>query len=140
MGRRTTSSKRKLFALFMLVSLSWVSLSAQQTISGKLVRTGTWEGRQIEYLEGEIAIILNPGAVRADVLPLFQSHGATIKRDFDKLRWGLIELPEAVDVLSLAAALKRNPLIEVAEPNMVVRAGIDPNDPYYKGTSPATYP
>ena len=60
MWPRTTNSKGKLFAVFMLVFFSWVSLSAQETISGKLVRTGTWEGRQVEYLEGEIAVILNP--------------------------------------------------------------------------------
>ncbi len=132
MRSRTTSPIRKLFALFMLVLSPWLALSAQEMIGGKQVRTGIWEGRQIEYLKGEIAIILEPDASQADVFPLLQSHGATIKRDFDKLGWGLIELPENVDVLSLAAELKRNPMIEAAEPNMVIRAHFDPNDPYYQ--------
>lgn len=61
MWNNTSNLKGKLFTLFMLVCFSWVSLSAQETIGGKLVRTGTWEGRQVEYLEGEIAIILKPG-------------------------------------------------------------------------------
>lgn len=56
MRPRTTNSKRKLFAVFMLVFFSWVALSAQEMIGGKQVRTGVWEGREVEYLEGEIAL------------------------------------------------------------------------------------
>ncbi|MEE9465629.1 MAG: S8 family serine peptidase [Candidatus Neomarinimicrobiota bacterium] len=132
MRTRTTNSKGTLFAVFMSVFFSWVALSAQEMIGGKQVRTGIWEGRQVEYLEGEIAIILKPRVSQANVLPLLQSHGTTIKRDFDKLGWGLIELPEAVDALSLAAELKRNPMIEAAEPNMVDRLNFEPNDTYYQ--------
>jgi len=121
-----------LVAFAMLGLLSSTSLSAQELIRGKLVKTGVWEGQQVEYLEGEIAVILNPNVGKSDVLPLLQSHGATIRRDFDKLGWGLIELPDTVDVLSLAAELKRNPMIEAAEPNMVIRAHFNPNDPYYQ--------
>ena len=129
MWPRTTNSKGKLFAVFMLVFFSWVSLSAQEMIGGKPVRTGVWEGREVEYLGGEIAVILKGGVSQAEVLPLLRSHGATIRHDFDELGLGLIELPDTVDVLSLAAELKRNPMIEAAEPNMVIRAHFDPNDP-----------
>ena len=36
--------------------------------------------------------------------------------------------------------LKKSPHIIVAEPNLIGRVSYEPNDPYFKGTSPATYP
>ncbi len=130
----------KLIFCLMLIVLPWAVVSAQETIGGKLVKTDLWEGQQVEYLEGEIAVILEPGRGKSDVLPILRSYGAYIKSDFDELGWGLIELPATVDVIPLATLLKGNPNIRMAEPNMVVRAGFNPNDPYYQGTSPATYP
>lgn len=65
--RYNTNNKMRIqFALFMLIYFSLGSLSAQEIIGGKEVRTGAWEGRQVEYLEGEIAIILKPGVSQAE--------------------------------------------------------------------------
>ncbi len=44
MWHKTINLKGKLFALFMLICFSLVSLSAQEMISGKPVKTGMWEG------------------------------------------------------------------------------------------------
>jgi subtilisin family serine protease len=131
--RYNTDNKIRIqFVLFILLCFSLVALSAQEMISGKQIRIGMWENQQVEYLESEIAIILKPGISQADVLPLIQGHGANIRQNFDKLGWGLIELPKGVDVLSLAATLKKNPLIEAAEPNMVDRPYFEPNDTFYQ--------
>lgn len=132
MWYRAIDSMGKSFVLLMSALLFWGSLSAQEMIRGKRVRTGIWQGRQIEYLEGEIALILKPGVSKSDVLPVLQSYGATLIRDFDKLGWGLIELSASDDALSVAPELTSHPLIEVAEPNMVVSAFLEPDDPYFQ--------
>lgn len=124
-----------LLGLYVIISLQLFtlpSLNAQEKIHGKLVKTGLWEGRQVEFLQGEIAIILRSGVSNKDISPLLEGLGATIRRDFDELGFGVIELPADVDILSVASDLKENELIKVAEPNMVVRAHWEPDDDYYQ--------
>lgn len=122
------------FALFPALSI------AQQQVGGKTVRTGIWMGREVKYIDGEIALKLKPTAQRNNVNTLLSQLSANVKFDFDSLRWGLIELPANADAISVIGQLSNSPLIERAEPNFVMKADVEPNDPYYRGTSPATYP
>ena len=90
-----------------------------------------WQNREIEYVAGELAVILEPNAKRADVDALLRSLGVTVKHNFNHRGWGLIELPAAVDLLKFAGNLEKRPMIKVAEPNMVDRAHYNPDDTYY---------
>jgi subtilisin family serine protease len=128
---KTLGSREKLFALSFLWLFSVTALLAQNFVGGKRIKQGLWENRQIDYVDGDIAVILKAGVNKNNILPLLQKHGATIKRDFDKLGWGLIELPTSHDVLSKAFELKQSPLLKAAEPNMVNRVQSDPNDPFF---------
>lgn len=60
--------------------------------------------------------------------------------EIDVLRWTVIELPEGVDVFDAIGVLEKNPLIEKAIPVGTIYTHALPNDPYFRGTSPATYP
>lgn len=75
MWPRKTSPIWKLFAAFMLVSFSWAFLSAQEMVGGKQVRTGLWEGREVKYAGGEIAVKLKAGVSQAEVLLLEATSG-----------------------------------------------------------------
>jgi serine protease len=66
--------------------------------------------------------------------------GAVIRQNFDQLGWGLIEIPAQMDIFNVISTLTQTPLFEFAEPNCVDKAVFLPNDPYFRGTTPATYP
>ncbi|MFB0516462.1 MAG: hypothetical protein ACETWG_07650 [Candidatus Neomarinimicrobiota bacterium] len=131
MWNKLTATAFKLPFLLVLVLLPWAMLSAQVMFRGKEVRTGIWNGRQVEYVHGEIAVKLRQGIQVADVLPLLQNYGANIRKDLNKLRWVQFEVPDTIDVLSLGAELSRNPLIQVAEPNIIGHACVVPDDDHF---------
>jgi len=89
MHYKTSDGMEKLLVLGFLWLFSVATLFAQNLVGGKRVKQGVWGNRQIEYIEGEIAVILKAGVNKNDILLLLQKHGATIKRDFDKLGWGV---------------------------------------------------
>ncbi len=43
----------------------------------------------------------------------------------------MIELPDTLDVISIAENLEQSPLLKASEPNMVIRADYDPDDIYF---------
>lgn len=114
-----------------LIMLIANSVFAQQTAGGKRVKTGIWRNQEIEYVEGQIVVILKPGVTASEVSSLLGSYKAKIVQDFDKLGWGLLEVPESADIFPIIKALEKSPLIKAAEPNMVTHAHWEPNDPYF---------
>lgn len=102
--------------------------------------TGTWNGQTVEYWPGQIAVKLAPGATPAEVDPLLEEYGADYIFKFDELGWALVRLAEGRDIFPVIDVLKRSPHVAVAEPNLVMRRlSNEPDDPYFQGTSPATY-
>lgn len=106
-------------------------LLGQEKIGGRDVLKGRWKNQEIEYVQGQIAVILKPGRSKANVQTALDNHRATVVREFDKLGWGLIEIPKSEDIFSLIQELEKNEPVEVAEPNLVDRIQFDPNDPYF---------
>ena len=128
------------FIFFGLVVILPVSELEAQTINGKPILTGTWKGEELEYVESEILIKLAEGVTAGDVSTLLQQQRAIIKNDFDNLGIGLVEVPGTTDLFSVIDVLGASSFIEFAEPNGIYRThATNPNDPYYLGTSPATY-
>jgi len=113
---------------------------AQQTVAGKSIKSGIWNGRVVEYVDGEVAIKLKDGTPPGQLSSTLNQFQATIKQDFDELRWGWIELPAGTDIMPFISTLKNMLIVEAVEPNFVTRTAVEANDPYFKGTSPATYP
>jgi serine protease len=122
---------RSLF-VFLLFFVFCIPTLVAETICGKTVLTGTWNGNTVEYLATEILVILESGYEQKDVESLFKTHNATISRDFDKLGFGKIEIPEKTSVLTLAVTLSNESSIHAAEPNFVERGSFEPDDEYYE--------
>jgi subtilisin family serine protease len=121
------------FALFIMTLLfSSEYLSAQQIIGGRVVKKGMWKGCQIEYADRQIAVKIKSGVKLQEINTLVSQQNGSLMKDFDKLRWGLIELPDSVDIFPVLNTLQNNPLIESVEPNGVTHISFDPNDPYFQ--------
>ncbi len=121
-----------IFIEFFIVS----SLFAQ---SDNIV-TVLWNGEYVECAEGQILVGLASGVIPTDISNLLKQLDLTIIEDFDRLKIGLLEISDKGDLLETINTLNREESIRYAEPNIVIySAQTYPNDPYFQGTSPATY-
>ncbi|MDI6766764.1 MAG: S8 family serine peptidase [Bacteroidota bacterium] len=111
----------------------------QNLISGKEIKTTIWNNQEVQYVDREIAVKLRPGIQSASAINSLNQLGAVIRQNFDRFGWGLIEIPTQMDVFNAMSTLIQAPFFEVAEPNFVDKAAFLPNDPYFRGTPPATY-
>lgn len=107
-------------------------LFAQQMINGRIIRTGIWKNQQIEYIDRQIAVKLKYGVQMHDVNATFNKFNGNLIESFDKLRWGLVEIPEGKDIFPIIDSLKNNSLIEAVEPNGVIHTSFNPNDTYFQ--------
>jgi hypothetical protein len=127
---------------FLSITLLVIALKSDtfsQATSPRAILQGMWRGKNIEYVDGAVCVKIRSGADRLAVAAHIQSQGGQIWEDFDRLGWGLISLPVGAHVFAVLDGIRQSPLIEDAEPEMVGHIFFDPNDPYYAGTSPATY-
>lgn len=124
---------------FALVFLSMYTLLISQE-QPEWIKVGNWHGREKEYVAGQIAIKVKPGVTKEIITPIVQALGGKFLEEIDVLRWTTISVPKESDILKMIEQLRRHPLIEVAEPNSVGSLSNLPNDPYFRGISPATYP
>lgn len=127
-------------AFFVLLALNASIGFSQQMVGGKAIKSGAWGGRIVEFVDGEVAIKLKVGSSSSQLSATLNQFQAKIKQDFDELRWGWFELPAGTDIMPIISTLKNMPMVEAVEPNFITRTALEPNDPYFQGTSPATYP
>ncbi|RKY46718.1 MAG: hypothetical protein DRP86_08705, partial [Candidatus Neomarinimicrobiota bacterium] len=133
-----------LLILISLFSLFLSALNAQikrdiKEISGREVKNEIWHGKQVQFAKGVIAVKITASATQKEIAELLKTIDGKIINPFDKLGWGLIELPDNKDEILAIDNLSKLPFVLVAEPNMVISTCLEPNDPYFQGTSPATY-
>lgn len=126
-----------LFAVCVAVFIN--TSYSQNLIGGKQIKKAIWNNQEVEYVDREIAVKLKKGFSASHIQSALSKHQASIKQDFDELGWGWIELPAGTDIFPVIESLKKLPMVDVVEPNIVTRTHIEPNDPYFKGTSPAQY-
>ena len=112
--------------------ISFEFLFAQQMIGGRFIKKGMWKNQEIEYVDRQIAVKVKSGAQLKIVKTLISRNNGTLIEDFDKLRWGLVELAEGKDIFHVIDSLKNNPLIESVEPNLIDHVSFNPNDPYFQ--------
>jgi subtilisin family serine protease len=133
-----------MFFVILLFIIS-VTVNAQikrkiEQVAGKEVKTKIWKGREIQFVRREVAVKIIPSATQTEINKLLETVGGRIINSFDKLGWGLIELPFDKDEILAVDDLLKLPFVTEAEPNMVTIVFLEPNDPYFQGTNPATYP
>ncbi|MEW6509214.1 MAG: S8 family serine peptidase [Bacteroidota bacterium] len=139
--------KTKQSCMFFVILLFIISVTVNaqikrkiEQVAGKEVKTKIWKGREIQFVRREVAVKIIPSATQTEINKLLETVGGRIINSFDKLGWGLIELPFDKDEILAVDDLLKLPFVAEAEPNMVTIVFLEPNDPYFQGTSPATYP
>lgn len=130
---------RSFLLAFTVSVLVPTMLLSQQKIAGRTIISGIWNGQSVKYVAGEIAVRLRTGAFPSALTPLLNQFHGTIKQNFDQLRWGWISVPDTIDIMPVISALQKDSTVQIAEPNFIDHASVFPNDPYFDGTSPATY-
>ena len=80
------------------------------------------------YRAGEILVKFKTGVVDAQRENLHRVFGATAVRKTGHNRFERVKLPEGISVEEAVKAYNKNPEIEYAEPNYIVRAAVLPDD------------
>ncbi len=127
-------------AFTILLGVLSISAYTPAQILQERVKRGMWKGEEIEYVDRQVSIKVKPGVSKAQLTPAVEMLRSRFLEEIDVLRWTVIELPERTDVFDAISVLEKNPLIEKAIPVGTIYAHVLPNDPYFRGTSPATYP
>ncbi|MEW6061973.1 MAG: S8 family serine peptidase, partial [Bacteroidota bacterium] len=102
-----------------------------ERVAGKEVKTNIWQGKEVQFAAREIAVKISASATQSQINSLLNAIGGQIKNKFDERGWGLVELPADKDEISTVDDLIKLPFVLSAEPNMVTRINLEPNDPYF---------
>ncbi len=125
--------------IILLMILLSGNILSQERMSGRLLKTGIWKGQAVEYVGGQIAVRLKEGVEAAVITKTVLNYNGVLSKNFDELRWGWISMADTVDIMPIISALQNNPAVETVEPNFIMQTHSLPNDPFFNGTSPATY-
>ncbi|MDI6768020.1 MAG: hypothetical protein QME52_14460, partial [Bacteroidota bacterium] len=116
----------RIFTIMIILCIYRVACFSQSEI-----KQGDYQGEQIEYIENQICVKIRQNVDLQSVSALVSNYGGELISNFNRLRWGVIRLPQSSDIFPVIDSLKQSQLIEEAEPNGVGRAHYDPNDYYY---------
>ncbi|MBD3219017.1 MAG: S8 family serine peptidase, partial [candidate division Zixibacteria bacterium] len=104
-----------------------ISISAK-TLNGVEILSGQWRGQQIEYLDREILLMLEPNKSQSEFEATIENYPVEIVREAD--RWGFMKL-QAQDrsgFFELIEEIDQMGIVRYAEPNMVDEMYVIPND------------
>jgi len=122
--------KRTLPITVLCIILLWGSaaLVSAETLNGVEILSGQWRGQQIEYLDREILLMLQPNKSQAEFEQFIEGYPVEIVREADK--WGFMKLKaqERSGLFELIEEIDQMSIIRYAEPNMVDRTFVIPND------------
>lgn len=83
------------------------------------------------YVEGQICVIKKPNYSFEMMVAVFDKYNATIFRNTESLGLSLIQVSKGANIFEIIEALKNEPSVEFAEPNYILRASFNPNDPHF---------
>jgi len=115
------------FVIFLLITLLTSSLSAE-ALNGVEILSGRWKNQTVEYLDREILVGLKAGKTQSLFEQELTSYPVEIVRQADRFGFLKLQTQEGVDLFSLINAIDQLPSVEYAEPNMVDRMFVVPND------------
>ncbi|MEK7474766.1 MAG: S8 family serine peptidase [Candidatus Coatesbacteria bacterium] len=137
--RSRTAGRKALVVLAWLV-LPLPDLTAHaapaRSRDASAIREIAWQGGRIEAIADEVIIRWKAGTGAADRTALAGALGLAHLRDLRPARVQLLHAGGGRSLEAVLDALVRNPNVEWAEPNGIMRAMpfSSPNDPYYQGT------
>ena len=129
------------FAIMIILAISFLPNFAfsQREIAGRKIKQGMWKNKMMEYAEGLISVRVKKGVDQATVEAAARSVGGSLLGRLTENRWVDIDLPKSSNVFTAIQSIQNDPAIDAAIPMGICYAQTTPNDPYYNGTSPATY-
>ncbi len=124
----------KLFAMCIiscLCCLCCVNTGNAETLNGVEILTGTWQGESVEYLAEEILVGLNIGETQAGFTGDLGSIPATVVRNDDGSGFLKLQVNTGQDLFNIIDQVSQLPSVRYAEPNLITRACVIPNDPEF---------
>jgi len=116
-----------LTTLFMFMCLFMASAGAE-SLYGVEILEGTWKGQNIEYLDREILLGLKAGKTQNLFEQELVSSPVQIVRQADRFGFMKLKVNEGEDVFKVIEDLEQLPSVRYAEPNMVDRLLVIPDD------------
>ncbi|MEJ5352251.1 MAG: S8 family serine peptidase [Melioribacteraceae bacterium] len=131
----------------VLITLVFVTMTQKaqkmdikiKKVAGRQIKSIMWNNKNINIIKGEIAVKVIPSISNEQITELLNYSKCKLIKSFNKLGWGLLKLEKEEDELILISRIKKLPYILAAEPNMIIHLHFEPNDPYFRGITPATY-
>ncbi len=114
-----------------LCSLWCVNPGHAETLNGVEIISGTWQGETVEYLDGEILIGLESGETQLAFSLELASLPASIVREDDGSSFLKLQIDAGQDLLSVIGQVSLLSSVRYAEPNLIDRLVVTPNDPEY---------
>jgi thermitase len=110
---------------FQMASAAWLGEGMEQT--GPLASSPSDRG---EFVPGEVLVKFKSDTSPANVRTILSAQDARAVGKVPALGVQRLAVPEGQE-WAVITALQQHPLVEYAEPNYIVRAVLDPNDPYF---------
>jgi len=110
---------------FQITSAAWPGEGLEQTGSPASSPPGSGE-----FVPGEVLVKFKSNAHPANVRAALSAQNARAVGKVPALGVQRLNVPEGQE-LAIIAALQHHPLVEYAEPNYIIHAVLDPNDPHF---------
>lgn len=111
----------------------------QNKIGGRDILKGKWKGKNIEYIDQQILVGIKAGYKSSELSDYLNQRNITIVKDIRPIKVMLVDVDPEKDIFKEIEVLNGLAFVKFAEPNGVVHTAENPNDPYYAGTTPASY-
>ena len=82
-------------------------------------------------IEGQICVIKRTNYSFEMMEDVFHKYGATIVRNTESIGLSLIQVNRGTNIFEIIEALQNEPSVEFVEPNYILRASFNPNDPHF---------
>jgi subtilisin family serine protease len=120
------------FAALLLVTILLAPATIQSAqYMGRDVLTGKWQGQPIEYVDGEILFMVNQGENPALVANFLAKNSLSLARELDPFGFGKVRLSQGQNFFPVIERMRESGFFLYAEPNMIDRVCLSPNDPEY---------
>ena len=131
---------------FCLLFVFSASITAQRplreltVLDGKQIKHASWKNREAHYVAGELVVKIDRKTAQNQLNDFLKDSRINVIREFDEFGWGLVKLPPGANEFESIKMLEKYSFVLSTEPHLIGELQTDPNDPYFKGISPATFP
>jgi subtilisin family serine protease len=114
-----------------LFSFLIIGVMSSQALADDLVQVRSASGRITSALPNQILVKYKSGRAQIGLSSLSQKYGASVAHTIATLDVHVLRVPAGESLQGFLERLEKDPDVEFAEPNGVVRAVTAPNDPSY---------